>query len=103
MVTKRSGLLQLIDYYCNHHWSSSGNVILIVCGSSASWLTKNIIYNKGGLHNRVTCEIKLMPFILYETKEYLKSRKIKLNDRHILQLYMAIGGIPYYLSYVDIG
>lgn len=103
LATRRSGLLNLIEYYWNHHWSKAGNVILIACGSSASWLIKNIIYNKGGLHNRVTCELKLMPFSLNETKEYLKSRKIKLTNRHILALYMALGGIPYYLKYVEPG
>jgi len=103
LVTRRSGLLELIDYYWNRHWSGMKNVILVACGSSASWLIKNIIHDKGGLHNRLTCEIHLMPFNLYETKEYLKHRKIKLNNRHILLVYMAIGGIPYYLKYVEQG
>lgn len=103
LVTPRSGLLQLIEYYWNHHWSKLKNVILIACGSSASWLIKNIIYNKGGLHNRVTCELRLMPFNLYETREYLKYRKIKLINRQILLLYMALGGIPYYLKYIEPG
>jgi hypothetical protein len=79
------------------------NIILIACGSSASWLIKNIIYNKGGLHNRVTCELRLLPFNLHETREYLKYRKITLTDRHILSLYMALGGIAYYLKYIEPG
>ncbi len=103
MAGPRSGLLQALDYYWNHHWSKNPNVILIVCGSSASWLIKNIIYNKGGLHNRCTCEIRLEPFTLSETRNYLKSRNIRLNDDHILELYMALGGVPYYLRYVEPG
>lgn len=103
LATKRSGLLSLIDYYWNHYWSSMKNIILIACGSSASWLIKNIISDKGGLHNRVTCELRLMPFNLHETQSYLKYRKINLNRRHVLSLYMALGGIPYYLKYVESG
>lgn len=103
LVTPRSGLLQLIEYYWNHHWSKLKNVILVACGSSASWLIKNIIYNKGGLHNRVTCELRLMPFNLYETSQYLKYRKVKLTHRQIILLYMALGGIPYYLKYIESG
>jgi AAA+ ATPase superfamily predicted ATPase len=103
LATKRSNLLQEIDYYWNHHWSRMNNIILIVCGSSASWLIQKIIYNKGGLHNRATCTIKLLPFNLAETSEYLNSRKIKLNARHKLSLYMALGGIPYYLRYIEPG
>lgn len=103
LATRRSGLLKTIDYYWNHHFSKLKNVILIVCGSSASWLIKNIIYDKGGLHNRITCEINLKPFNLSETREFLKYRKIRLNNRHILSLYMALGGIPYYLKYIENG
>lgn len=103
LATRRSGLLKIIDYYWNHYWSKLSNVILIVCGSSASWLMKNIIYDKGGLHNRITCEINLKPFNLAETREFLTYRKITLNNRHILSLYMALGGIPYYLKYIEKG
>lgn len=103
LATRRSRLLQVIDYYWNHHWSKRNDVILAVCGSSASWMIKNIIYNRGGLHNRVTCEICLLPFTLADTKKFLISRKIKLNNRHILTIYMALGGIPYYLKYIEPG
>lgn len=103
MATKKSGLLQEIDYFWNKYWSSDPNIIFIVCGSAASWLIKKIIYNRGGLHNRITCQIKLTPFNLYETETYLTNRKIKLNKEHITSLYMALGGIPYYLRYVAPG
>ncbi len=103
LATPRAGVLEALDYYWNHHWSQNNQVILIVCGSSASWLIKNIIYNKGGLHNRCTAEIQLLPFTLTETKEFLQSRNIRLTDNHILDLYLALGGVPYYLTYVQRG
>jgi len=103
MASRKSGLLQALDYYWNQHWSMNPKIVLVVCGSSASWLIKNIIYNKGGLHNRCTCEIRLAAFNLSETFLYLKSRGIKLNQQHVLELYMALGGIPYYLKYVEQG
>ena len=103
MATRKSGLLQEIDYYWNKQWSKLPSVVLVVCGSSASWLIKKIIYDKGGLHNRVTCQMRLPSFTLSEAKAYLQSRKIKLNNDHVLSLYMAFGGIPYYLRYVEPG
>jgi len=103
MATRKSGLLQEIDYYWNQYWSMMPNVVFIVCGSSASWLISKIINNKGGLHNRVTHQIHLAPFNLAETREYLKSKAVKLNNHHILSLYMALGGVPYYLRYVEPG
>ncbi len=103
LATARSGLLEALDYYWNHEWSRNPNIILIVCGSSASWLIKNIIYNSGGLHNRCTAEMKLRPFNLTETEEFLNSRGISLKRSQILDIYMALGGVPYYLSYVEKG
>jgi len=103
MATPKSGLLSELDYYWNHYWSSMPHLTLIVCGSSASWLIHKIIYNKGGLHNRVTLQLKLLPFSLAETQAYLSSRKIKLSHPHVLLIYIAIGGIPYYLRYVQPG
>ncbi|MBS0656129.1 MAG: AAA family ATPase, partial [Verrucomicrobia bacterium] len=103
LATRKSNVLQELDYYWNRYWAGMPNVILVVCGSSASWLIKKIIYNKGGLHNRTTCQMRLLPFTLTETKEYLKSRGVRLTNSHVLSLYMALGGIPYYLRYVEAG
>ncbi len=103
MATRRSGILEALGYYWNHYWSKIEHLKLIVCGSSASWIIKNIIYNKGGLHNRATKEIQLNAFSLLESKDFLKSRNIKLNDNQILQLYTVIGGIPHYLKHIERG
>lgn len=103
MATRKSGLLEELDYYWNRNWVKMPNIILVACGSSASWLIKKIINNKGGLYNRVTHSIKLLPFSLSEAGEYLKSREINLNQKHVLSLYMALGGVPYYLKYVERG
>lgn len=78
-------------------------MILIICGSSASWIIRNIINNKGGLHGRVTRKMRLLPFALSETEKYLKSRHIDLDRKQIIDIYMAMGGVPKYLSYVKRG
>ncbi len=103
MVTRKSKFLEALAYYWNQFWGFKPNIILIVCGSSASWLIKKIIYNKAGLHNRTTLEMRLMPFSLSETRDYLVSRGIALGDKHVLNIYMALGGIPYYLRLVEKG
>jgi AAA+ ATPase superfamily predicted ATPase len=103
MATPKSRLLQSLDYYWNQFWSDNPRVKLIVCGSAASWIIHKIIKNKGGLYNRITEKIHLEPFNLSETKQFLYSKKIILNNQQILLLYMAIGGIPYYLSKIKKG
>jgi len=100
MATHRSGFLNALEYYWNRYWCNMPNMKLVICGSSASWIIKKIINNKGGLHNRVTKEIALRPFVLYETKEYLERLGCNFTVNQILEIYMAVGGVPYYLNYI---
>ncbi len=103
MATKKSMLLQELDYYWNQYWSNDKRIKLIVCGSSASWIIHKIIKNKGGLHNRITRKIYLEPFSLSETKLFLDKQGINLKNQQILMIYMVTGGIPYYLSHIEKG
>lgn len=103
MVTHKSKLLTVIEYFWNQYWSNNPKIKLIVCGSSASWIIKKIINNKGGLHNRITRKIQLQPFTLKESKEFLAAKSIRLNNKQVLQLYMMTGGVPYYLSLAEKG
>ena len=103
LATKRSRFLQALDYYWNTKWSDNAYIRLIVCGSAASWIIKNIVNNKGGLHNRITAQIRLDAFSIYETKCFLKFRGCVLNDKQLLALYMMIGGIPHYLNQIEKG
>lgn len=103
LVTPRSNLLQALEYYWNNTWCHDKRIKLIVCGSLASWIIKNIINNTGGLYNRVTYRLKLEPFTLHEAKKFLKNKGIQLTGQQVLALYMAIGGIPLYLDQVKKG
>ena len=103
MSTKNSRLIQSLDYYWNQHWSMDPRIKLIICGSSASWIINKIVNNTKGLHNRVTQTIRLEPFNLVETKNFLHSAGIKLNHKQITQLYMVMGGIPFYLDKIQKG
>lgn len=96
--TSHSGFLPAFEYFWNDYGSSVRNLVFIVCGSASSWMTKHIAQNKGGLFNRQTCSLYLRPFTLYETEQYLLSRNIGWSRYDIAECYMALGGIPYYLS-----
>lgn len=103
LASQKSGLIPALDYYWNLHWSRLSNLILIVCGSAASWMLDHIVNSKGGLYNRITKKIRLKPFSLKKVEEFLHSRNINLTKKQILDLYMVIGGIPYYLKEVRKG
>lgn len=99
----KSGFLSAFDYFWNNWASKQQNLVVVICGSAASWMIQNIVNNKGGLHNRLTRRIRLLPFNLYETEQFLKNQYSNLDRYQILQLYMATGGIPHYLKEVKRG
>ena len=101
--TPRSGFLAALDNFWNQYCSKRRDIILVICGSAASWIIKKIINDRGGLHNRITTQIRLMPFSLFETKEFLELNEVHLTLKDISQLYMAVGGIPFYLRDVKPG
>ena len=96
--TPRSGFVKALDFFWNSWASRQSNFFLIVCGSATSWMVKNLVDSRGGLHNRVTHEMHLHPFNLKETELYLKSMHIDWDRMSILRTYMILGGIPYYLN-----
>lgn len=101
--TPKSGFLAALDNFWNQFCSKRSDIILIICGSAASWIIEKILNNRGGLHNRVTSHIQLMPFTLQETKEFLEKSNVKLTLKDITTLYMSIGGVPYYLRDIKPG
>jgi AAA+ ATPase superfamily predicted ATPase len=101
--SRKSGFLQAFDHFWNTWASRQSHLIVVICGSAASWMIDNIVNAKGGLHNRITRSIRLLPFSLSETKAYLKSLSVHLDHYQVLQLYMALGGVPHYLRKIERG
>ena len=103
MDTPRSGFVTAFEHFWNGWGAGQDNLMLIVCGSATSWIQDNLVNSYGGLYDRVNAEIQLSPFTLHETEQLLKSQEVTLSRYDILQLYMSVGGIPMYLSYVQPG
>lgn len=101
--TPKSEFISALEFFWNQHISKLNNVILVGCGSASSWIRKKLINARGGLYNRVTQRIKLMPFNLHETELFLLEKGIDFTRYQILELYMAMGGIPFYLNEIEKG
>jgi AAA+ ATPase superfamily predicted ATPase len=101
--TPRSGFLPAFENFWNIWASRQKNLVVVICGSAASWMIQKVVNNRGGLHNRVTRKIRLLPFTISETAFYLRSRKVNLDKYQVLQLYMVMGGIPQYLKEIERG
>ena len=101
LATRRSKFLQAFSWFWNS-WAAfrTTPVVVVICGSAASWMIKKVVRDKGGLHNRITHRIFLKPFTLYETALYLEKLRAVSDKYQQLLLYMALGGVPYYLEQV---
>ena len=97
----RSGFISALEHFWNSWAAQRKDIILICCGSAASWMINKLINNKGGLHNRITQRIHLKPFDLKESIAFLKSKGAVYDAYQMAQFYMIMGGIPHYLNAID--
>lgn len=85
----KSALQTIID----RKWKNMPNVLLILCGSSVSFMVNEVMGYSSPLHGRATSEYELLPFDYSITKEFFP--KMSNTDRIIS--YGILGGIPLYL------
>jgi uncharacterized protein len=98
----KSGFVSALEYFWNSWASTRDDLMLVVCGSAASWMINTLINHRGGLHNRLTHRMALEPFTLAECAQFFEARGATYKPYQLLQLYMVTGGIPFYLDEVDI-
>lgn len=104
MDSPKSGFIAAFSNFWNMWPSSESKLKLFICGSATTWMMNHIIGDKGGLYGRVCRPIYLPPFTLRETEQFLGEVKgIELGRYQILEAYMVLGGIPYYLDMIEKG
>jgi len=88
-----SSILQAaIDKHQDH-----SKLYLILCGSSMSFMEKQVLSSESPLYGRRTSQLKLMPFDYLESAEMLSG----FTSEEKIVFYSVTGGIPEYLSRVD--
>jgi len=103
MDTGRGDFVNALEHFWNGWASARKDVLLIACGSATSWMINKVIKDRGGLHNRVTRNIYLSPFTLCECREYVRGNRLPFTSRDLAELYMALGGVPFYWSLLESG
>jgi uncharacterized protein len=103
MATPKSKFLTAFENFWNSYCTKRNDLIVVICGSAAAYMVQKIIRNKRGLHNRITRHIRLLPFTLAETRDFIQKKGVRYSHYDITQLYMAIGGIPHYLEKIQKG
>ena len=87
-----STLQLLIDKY-----KDSSKLMLILCGSSISYMEDYVLAYKAPLYGRRTAQMKIMPFDFEETWHYFK----KFSNEEKALIYGIVGGTPQYLMQMD--
>ncbi|MBP5320741.1 MAG: AAA family ATPase [Kiritimatiellae bacterium] len=92
MDTRKSGFVKALESFWNGWASARRDIFLVVCGSAAAWMVKNVLQSRGGLFNRASRQIYLQPFTLNECERFVKSKKIEMDRGDIVKAYMVFGG-----------
>ena len=103
MDTPKSDMMMALEHFWNAWASAREDVLLIVCSSATSWMLNKVIHNKGGLYNRLTGQIHLYPFNLAQCKDYVHTSHLAFSDQQIMELYMILGGVPFYWGLLEKG
>ena len=82
----------LIDRY-----KDSSKLMLILCGSSMSYMEDHVLAYKAPLYGRRTAQLKIVPFDFDETCRYFQN----FSDEDKALIYGIVGGTPQYLFQMD--
>lgn len=92
-----SEVSSLLQYAIDHVYKKYNNVMLILCGSSMSFMQHQVLGHKSPLYGRRTGQFKIRPFNIFDTKKMLPHVK----NEGILAYYGITGGVAQYLSFVN--
>lgn len=73
------------------------NIMLVICGSSMSFIEKELLSEKNPLYGRTTGIYKMLPMPYYDAIKFLPD----FSDEDKIIAYSILGGIPHYLKQFD--
>lgn len=75
--------------------------LFLITASAVSWMNKNVLKTSGGLHSKVHFVIKLKPFDLLETIQFLHKINPNFSNYEYMQYYLYTGGVVRYLEKIQ--
>lgn len=73
--------------------SADSKLLLLLCGSSLSFMKEQVLGEKSPLYGRRTAQIELKPFDFFTAMELFPQR----NPIETAEIYGMVGGVPLYL------
>lgn len=89
----KSALQHAID----HSWKDNPNILLVLCGSSVSFMESDVLGSKSPLHDRQTSSLEVLPFDYLDSSGFFPG----YSNEQKLVAYGILGGIPRYLEAFD--
>lgn len=90
------GFLSTLQHSIDHLFKDT-DMMIVLCGSSISYMENEVIAHKSPIFGRFTEQIFLKPFDYYEASEFLEKR----SSNEKIQIYSILGGIPLYYEFFD--
>lgn len=87
----------ILQYVIDSVYQQSNKVMLILCGSSMSFMEHQVLGYKSPLYGRKTGQFKINPFDIFDTKKMLP----EVDNEDLMAYYGITNGIPQYLSFID--
>lgn len=87
-----SALQTLID-----NNQASSKLMLILCGSSLSFMEHQVLGRQSPLYGRRTAQLRINPFTAFDAAQMLPGA----SPQTVIELYSIAGGVPLYLSQLD--
>ena len=91
------GISSLLQIFIDHN-REKANLMLILCGSSMSFMENQVLGYQSPLYGRRTAQFKVLPFTFFESLPFFENH----DDEDKAVLYGVTGGIPEYLNKIDL-
>lgn len=96
IVNSNKRIPSLLQNLIDHHLKDT-KLFLIICGSSVSFIEKEVLGYKSPLYGRRTAQLIVEPFNFFESRDFFPN----YDFENQVIAYGVLGGIPQYLSNFD--
>ena len=90
------GISSLLQVQIDERFKSS-KLMLILCGSSMSFMETQVLGYQSPLYGRRTAQMKILPFGFFELEDCFK----RFSKIDLATIYGVTGGVPQYLTLMD--
>ena len=89
-----------LKYAWDNRFKRHDRLIMVICGSVSTWITKNILRSKGFV-GRPALNLVVGELPLSDCLKFWGKKASRISDSEIFDILSVVGGVPKYLELVD--